>query len=145
VNAFIDTNVLLDVLANRAPFYVDAAAVWTLAEQGRIRGLVSAVSFTNIYYIVRKLRDHRTAQRTLVMLRDTFTPVACDERVLNQALDASFKDFEDAVQYFSAVQAEASVLITRNADHFPSSGALVIATPAEFPAARSFEGQKPAT
>jgi len=94
MNVFIDTNVLLDVLGNREPFYKDSAAVWTLAEQGKIRGLVSALSFSHVYYIVRRLKDRRTADRAMLLLRDTFTPVACDAQVLLQAIDAKLKDFE---------------------------------------------------
>jgi len=141
MKAFLDTNVLLDVLAKREPFYENAATIWTLAEEGKVEGLISAVSFTNIYYIVRKLRDHRTAKRMLSVLRGTFTPVACDEQVLGRAIDASFKDFEDAVQYFSALQGGASVLVTRDADHFPASDRPAIVTPAEFLATRSIKGK----
>ena len=138
MNVFVDTNVLLDVLAKREPFYQDSANVWTLAEHGKIRGLVSALSFSNIYYIVRRLKDRRTADRAMLVLRDTFTPVACDEQVLGQAIDARMKDFEDAIQYFSAIRAESTCLISRNPDHFPRS-AIPVLTPTEFLAAHSFE------
>lgn len=131
MNAFLDTNVVLDVLAEREPFYNDSAAVWTLAEQGRIRGLVSVLSFSNVYYIVRRLRDRRAANRSMRLLRDTFTPIACDAQVLGQAVDAGMKDFEDAIQFFSAVHSQADCLITRNAGHFPRS-TLPILSPAEF-------------
>ncbi len=137
MNAFIDTNVLLDVLARRAPFYDDSAAIWALAEAGKIRGFISALSFSNVYYVVRRLRDRRTADRAMLLLRDTFTAVACDEQFLSQAIDAGMKDFEDAIQYHSAVRADAACLITRNPDHFPRSG-LAVVTPAEFLAAHRF-------
>jgi predicted nucleic acid-binding protein len=138
MNVFIDTNVLLDVLAKREPFYEDSATVWTLAEQGKIRGFVSALSFSNVYYIVRRLKDRRTADRAMFLLRDTFAPVACDDQVLSQAIDARMKDFEDAIQYFSALRAEAACLISRNPDHFPRS-VLSVVTPTEFLVAYSFE------
>ena len=138
MNVFIDTNVLLDVLAKRAPFYEDSAAVWTLAEHGKIRGFVSALSFSNVYYIVRRLKDRRTADRAMLLLRDTFTPVACDEQVLSQAIDAGMKDFEDAIQYYSALRVESACLISRNPDHFPRS-VLSVVQPAEFLVAHSFE------
>jgi len=131
VKVFVDTNVLLDVLAKREPFYGDSVSVWTMAEQGKIDGLVSAISFTNIFYIVRKLSDRQVALQTMAQLRDTFTPVACDGQVLNQAIDSDFKDFEDAVQYFSACQAGALCIVSRNADHFPRSEPPVLG-PAEF-------------
>lgn len=140
MNVFIDTNVLLDVLAKREPFYRDSAAVWTLAEQGKIRGCLSTLSFSNIYHIVRRLKDRRTAERAMRALRDTFASVACDEQVLSQAIDAGMKDFEDAIQYFSALRAEATCLISRNPDHFPRS-TLSIVTPTEFLAAHAFENK----
>ena len=136
---FIDTNVLIDVLAQRRPFYADSAAVWTLSETGQVEGLVSVVSFTNIFYVVRKLADVKTARRTLVLLRDLFTVVACDSHILNRAIDSRLKDFEDAVQYFSALQAGAECLISRNPDDFPRKSDCPVLTPAEFLAAHSFE------
>jgi len=139
VKIFLDTNVLIDVLAQRKPFYVDSAAVWTLAEAGRVEGLVSAISFTNIFYVVRRLADLKAARRTLVLLRDVFTAVGCDGRILNLAIDSPFKDFEDAVQHFSAVSAGAECLISRNPDDFPRTSDCPVLTPAEFLAAYSFE------
>ena len=138
MNVFIDTNVLLDVLAKREPFYRDSATVWTLAERGKVRGFVSTLSFSNVYYIVRRLKDRRTADRAMRMLRDTFAPVVCDEQILSQAIDAGMKDFEDAIQYFSAMHAEVACLISRNPDHFPRS-VLSVVTPTEFLVAHSFE------
>jgi predicted nucleic acid-binding protein len=138
VKVSFDTNILLDVLAKRKPFYADSAAVWTLAEQGRIEGLVSAVSFTNVFYIVRKLADVATARRALALLRATFTPACCDGRILGQAIDSTMADFEDAVQYFSAVQAGADCLLTRNPADFPNATACPPLTPAEFLAAHSY-------
>jgi predicted nucleic acid-binding protein len=137
-NVFIDTNVLLDVLARREPFYPDSAAVWALAESGKIKGLISAVSVTNTSYIVRRLRDARTARRAVILLRDVFTPVAFDEQVINQAIDSGIPDFEDAVQYFSAVRAKADCIVSRNPSHFPRADPPVL-TPTEFLAAYSFE------
>jgi predicted nucleic acid-binding protein len=139
MKVFFDTNVLMDVLAKRAPFYQDSAAIWTLAECGKIAGLASAVSFTNIYYVVRKLSNPRNAHRALALLRDVFTPLACDARVLYQAMDARFCDFEDAIQFISALHAEADCLVSRNPDHFPSVQDCPVLTPAEFHAADSFD------
>jgi len=119
MKALYDTNVLIDVLAKREPFFDDSAHVWTLAERGAIQGFVSVISFNNIYYIVRKLRSRKTAERMMSLLRDTFTPVALDEQILNQAIDAGFKDFEDAIQYYSAVREGVDCIITRNISHFP--------------------------
>jgi predicted nucleic acid-binding protein len=128
---FVDTNLLLDVLARREPFYPAAARVWTMAETGACEALISAISFNNIYYIVRKARDAGAARRALVLLRDVFASVAPDQRILNQAIDSDIPDFEDAVQLYSALHARADYLLTRNVGDFPA-GILPILAPDEF-------------
>jgi len=138
VKVFIDTNVLIDVLAKREPFYADSARLWTLAEQGRITAFISAISFNNIYYIVRKLRSRRTADRMMVLLRDTFSTMGVDKQILDQAIDAGFKDFEDAIQYFSALRAGAACLLTRDPKASPRED-LPILSPREWLTASQFE------
>lgn len=131
MRVFVDTNLLLDVLARREPFYTTAARVWTMAETGACEVLVSAISFNNVFCIVRKARDTTTARRALVLLRDVFASVAPDQRILNQAIDSDIPDFKDAVQLYSAIHARADYLLTRNVRDFPS-GILPILTPEEF-------------
>ncbi|MBI2192676.1 MAG: PIN domain-containing protein [Planctomycetes bacterium] len=138
MKVFIDTNVLLDVLAERKDFYTDAMRVWTLAEAGRIDAHVSAISFSNCYYIVHKHAGRRSAEKALRLLRDVFKPAALTAQILNQAIDAGFADFEDAVQFHSAVHAQSECIITRNPDHFPRTP-LSVLSPAEFLAVHSFE------
>jgi predicted nucleic acid-binding protein len=138
MNVFLDTNVLMDVLLERKPFVVESRKVWFLAERGRIRGLLSALTFANVYYIVRKIRGPEAATTMMKMLRDSFSPVALDEQILNQAMDAGFADFEDAIQYFSALRADAACLLTRDPTHFPRSH-LPVLSPADFLATHSFD------
>jgi predicted nucleic acid-binding protein len=138
MRVFVDTNVLLDVIAKRVPFYPHSVVIWTLAEQRRIDGLVSVISFTNTFHIVERLKSRGAAQEAVRMIRDTFAPVHCDEQILNQAIDAGFDDFEDAIQYFSALRAKASCLVSRNPHHFVDAEIPVL-TPAEFLAAYSFK------
>ncbi|MBA3846718.1 MAG: PIN domain-containing protein [Planctomycetes bacterium] len=135
MKALIDTNVLLDVIARRAPFFNDSAMVWTMAEQGRIHGLVSAISLTNIYYIGRKLNGRDAAIKALTLIRDSFAIVECDAQILGQAIDAVMrgesKDVEDAVQFFSAARAGAQCLVTRNPGDFAQNFCPVV-SPTEF-------------
>ena len=138
MNVFFDTNVLMDVLLERRPFVTESREVWFLAERGKVAGLVSALSFSNIYYVVRKALGADTALSMMTLLRDTFAAAPLDEQILNQAIDAKFADFEDAIQYYSALRADAECLLTRNVDHFPVSGLRVL-SPEEFLAAHSFE------
>ena len=138
MNVFIDTNVLMDVLLERRPFVAESRKVWFLVERGKIVGLVSALSFPNIFYVVRKALGADAASSMMTLLRNTFAPVPLDGQILNQAIDAKFADFEDAIQYFSALRADAECFLTRNPDHFPRSH-LRVFTPTEFLAAHSFE------
>ena len=85
MTVFVDTNVLLDVLARREPFYEASLRLWTLAERGELRALVSVISFNNLYYIVRKLEGRAAADRAVRLVRATFVPVALDEQLLDQA------------------------------------------------------------
>lgn len=138
MKVFIDTNVLLDVLAERKAFYPAAMRIWTLAESGRIDAYLAAISFSNCYYIVSKYAGRRSAEKAIHLLRDVFTPVDLTAQVLNQAIDAGFSDFEDALQFHSAVHARAECIVTRNPDHFPRTP-LSILSPAEFLAAHPLE------
>ncbi len=102
-----------------------------MAETGVCEGLVSAISYSNVFYIVRKARDTVTARRAMVLLRDIFASVAPDQRILNQAIDSDIPDFEDAIQLYSAIHARADFLLTRNVGDFPP-GILPILTAEEF-------------
>lgn len=134
-HVFLDTNVLLDVLARREPFYRAAQRIWTLAESRVLRASVSAISFNNCYYIIRKYGTREKADEALRLLRAVFEPVDLTARVLDRAMDAAWGDFEDAIQFHSALQVGANPLITRNPGDFSASGVDVL-TPVEFLAQR---------
>lgn len=131
MTAFIDTNVLLDVLACRKPFHAAASRIWTLAERGSVRAFVSAISFNNIYYITRKASGKERADQALRLLRDVFEVVPVDARILNLAMDDRIADFEDAMQFHSAVQSRVRHLVTRDPDDFPG-GTITIISPTEY-------------
>ncbi len=123
---FFDTNVLLDVLAKREPFYRDALQLWSLAERRELHGYISTLSLNNVYYIVRKWGGKQKAQEALVILRDIFDLVAEDHHIVNQSIDAGMNEFEDAVQFCSAIRINADYLVTRNPKHFPVTAMPVI-------------------
>lgn len=131
MNVFFDTNILLDVLAKRYPFYEESSDMWSLAESGRIDGFVSVISLPNLYYLLRKWSNHRKAREGLQIVRDVFHLVPCDERMVTQAIEADFPDFEDAIQFFSALRANADYIVTRDGRGFAKSSIPAV-TPAEF-------------
>ena len=128
---FVDTNVLLDVLTQRVPFYDDAANVWSLVEQGIVRGYISALSVNNVFYIARKLRTVEYAQSLVDKILKDFHVIALDYDMLKLARTISNRDYEDLIQYFSAIKSGSTYLITRNKQDFPASG-IELLLPEEF-------------
>ena len=92
------------------------------------------MSLPNLFYLLRRTKGQRASRKAISILRDIFSLVPLDAQIANQAIDADIKDFEDAIQFFSAVRIGATVLITRNPKDFPN-GEMGIQTPAEFLAA----------
>ena len=134
MKAFFDTNVLLDVLGPREPFYGASSRAWSMAAKGRITGFFSASILPTVFYIIRKSGGRESARKAVRAIRDTLKYVPLDELISNQAMDSTIADFEDAIQFFSALSAGADVLITRNPKHFPARD-IIIQTPEEFLAA----------
>jgi predicted nucleic acid-binding protein len=128
----VDTNVILDVLGSREPFVADSKRVWELCEAGSAEGWVSAITFNNVLYILRKLTTAAAARRHLRDLRRIFHVAAVDGPLVDAALTSPQADFENAVQYASAISIKATCLITRNVDDFPRRGAVPVRTPASF-------------
>ena len=131
MNVFVHTDILLDVLGEQGPFYADSARVWTLAETGQIAGFISTLSLPTLCYKLRRAKGRSAARKTMGTLRDIFSLVPLDQQITNQAVDADIEDFEDAIQFFSALRCEAAALVTRNPKDYPT-GDVAIQTPAEF-------------
>ncbi|MCE7057923.1 PIN domain-containing protein [Algoriphagus sp. AGSA1] len=118
---FLDTNVILDLLGERVPFYDAIAKVVTLADQKRIKIIVSPFSFTTIDYVLSKYEASDSVLKKLRMFKILCEVCAVDEDIIEKGLNSGFKDFEDAVQYYSAVQANCSIIITRNGKDYKNS------------------------
>ena len=134
MKAFVDTNVLLDVLLKRQGLVEASAAVWSRVAGKQLRGWISAISINNVYYITRKAAGADAAREAVLTVRETFDVVPLDLGVVDAALAAAMADFEDAIQYASALQAGAQCMVTRNTRDFPSTGIPVL-TPEQFLAA----------
>jgi len=128
---FVDTNILLDVLTKRAPFYENSAMIWSLVEQGIVTGYISAISVNNVFYISQKLNDRKYAQGLVDKILKDFQIIAVDYEILKLSRTISDRDYEDLIQYFSAIRSGSKYVITRNTRDFPETGVEVIA-PNEF-------------
>ena len=133
---FLDTDVALDHLADRQPFAEYAHRILALAETGELTVCVSSLSFSNLYYLLRKLKGHTDALALLGKLKLLVGVSAVSESEIQSALSSSFKDFEDAIQHFAAkMEGGISAIITRNKADY-SGGELPVLSPEEFLAKR---------
>ena len=126
-----DINLILDIFLRRGPFYGPAARLFSIIEEKKIRGYLSALSFPTLFYILAKELKRQKAMQVLEKLRIVFDVAAVDEKVIDLSLASGFKDFEDAVQYYSAIQVKADCLVTRNKTDYRADP-LPILTPEEF-------------
>ena len=128
---FLDTNILLDVVLHRNGFYEQAAEVWADCESRVVKGFVSAISINNMYYIIRKRVTSEMALEYVRLVLNVFSIVPLDESILRIAMDLPQKDFEDAIQLFSAIQIKADCIVTRDRMHF-SGDYMPVMSPAEY-------------
>jgi predicted nucleic acid-binding protein len=103
-------------------------------EAKQLKGYLCSNSFPTLFYILAKELKRDKAMKVLEKVRIVFRVAAVDEKVIDLSLASAFRDFEDAVQYYSAVSAKADCLITRNKTDYATDG-LSIMTPEEFLAA----------
>lgn len=126
-----DINVILDILLLREPFHRPAAVLFGALERGEARGYLCAVSFPTLHYLLAKHVGTIAATQSLNKIRTIFRVAPVDEKVIDLALASNIRDFEDAVQYYSASRVGADVLITRNKKDCPVRGIPVL-TPEEY-------------
>jgi predicted nucleic acid-binding protein len=127
----IDTNIFLDVILKRQPHYKYSSQVWSLISDKKINGYISAISINNLYYISRKIIEIELVEELVDQILDEFEVVSLTKEILRQARTIKNKDYEDSIQYFSAINCYCDFIITRNKNDFPDGGIKIIG-PAEF-------------
>lgn len=127
----IDTNVVIDFLTDRRPFSLMAAKLFDYAEKGKCKLYIAAISYNNTYYVVKKFTTHKETIKILKALDSLAETIDVTKIIIKQSLDSEFKDFEDAIQYYSArANKKLDAIITRNTTDFKLSK-LPILTPDE--------------
>lgn len=114
IKIFIDSDIIFDLLAEREPFYTFAARLFTLIDQNKIKGFTSPLVFANLHYLLKKYSSIAIALKNLRKLKTLVNILSIDERIIEQSLNSEFNDFEDAIQYFTAVNNGINILVTRN-------------------------------
>ncbi len=124
---FIDTNIVIDLLGQREPFYEEAAKLFSLADRKKIKLIVSSLTFANTNYVLSKLNNSIVARDILTKFKVLVTVVELNDKIIELSLnDKAFSDFEDGLKYYSAIEYEADIIITRNLKDFKSSKIPVI-------------------
>ncbi len=127
---YLDTNVLLDFLLDRPPFTEDIAELLQKAIVESIKLCVSPISITDSYYIISKSEGKITAKKKILQILNLVSIENISESAIKKSAVSDFKDFEDGVQYYCAVEATHSIIVTRNVKDFKESD-LAIMTPKE--------------
>ena len=121
-NIFLDTNVVIDFLADRKPFSLDAAKLFNLSVLGKVKIYISAVSYNNIYYIIRQSLSNSETIRLLDELSEMAEIADVTKSVIKKSLKTDFKDFEDAIQYYCALSLnKIDFIVTRDTKDFKKS------------------------
>ena len=121
MRVLFDTDVVLDLLLDRAPFAQDAAALFELHEQGRLEAHISGVTIVNVFYITRKLKGIDTARLAVEELLKTLGACPIDRKVLADAQRLPFSDYEDAVQHACAEADGLDAIVTRNLEDYKNA------------------------
>lgn len=128
---FVDSDVILDFLLNRAPFAESAAAIFSLGERGKLSLLTSTLSFMNVHYIAAVATDRSRARSLALRLRGLLELLPVTPKHVDAAFASESRDIEDYVQYGVARDNHVDYLVTRNTDDYPREPSFVT-TPTVF-------------
>lgn len=117
----VDTNIIIDLLAKREEFYEPSAQLFSLADQKKVELYACALTFANAHYILNRQLEERKVREVLRKLKVLVNVISLDSKIIDLALNSDFKDFEDAIQYYAAIESEVDIIITRNLKDFKKS------------------------
>jgi len=131
-NILIDTNIILDLLAKREEYYLDSKQIFSLADNDKIDLYISTLSIANAHYILHEMLKIKKARDILGKFKVLVKSISLSDKIIDLALaDSNFNDFEDGVQYYSALDAKCMLIITRNTKDFKNSS-IPVMKPNEF-------------
>lgn len=118
---FLDTNIILDFLGEREGFYEASAKILTLADKKKIQVYTSPSSISNVFYVLARFENSKIALEKIRKFKLLCLMSVMDDEVVEKAIHSDFKDFEDAMQYFSALASNCDIIITRNEKDFKNA------------------------
>ncbi|NND06630.1 MAG: PIN domain-containing protein [Saprospiraceae bacterium] len=128
----IDTNVILDLLSKREPYYIASQKIFSLADKKMLNLEISSLSLVIVHYVLNdrmKMKDARSVLVRFKVLVDTYE---LNDKIIELALnDTDFRDFEDGIQYYTALEAQCDLIVTRNLKDFKRSS-IPVFSPKEY-------------
>ena len=121
MRVLVDTNIFLDILIQRDPFYKDSQRIFKLVEYGHIEGYIAPITINNIVYIARKFQQPDQIRNFISVLADVFTICHMDSVDVRNAVRLDFKDIEDALQASMAASHQCDTIITSNLSDYKYS------------------------
>ena len=120
-NVFVDTNIVIDLLQKRDEFYKEAQELFTLADRKKVKLYISALTFANTYYILSRFYSSDEAKKILSKFKVLVDVLPTTDKIIELALASDFKDFEDAIQFYTALENSLEAIITRNKKDFKNN------------------------
>jgi predicted nucleic acid-binding protein len=120
-NLLIDTNIIVDLLSKRKNFYQEAQELFTLADEQEVKLYISSLTFANTHYLLSKELNSNETRKVLIKFKLLVSILPLDDKILELALSSDFNDFEDGIQYYTALQNKLNIIITRNKKDFKTS------------------------
>jgi len=127
----IDTNIIIDVAANRSPFMAKSMDILELCASQKAIGFISSRSYCDIFYILRKDMSSEIRKEFIKRIRGYLKTAIISDEIIDKALDnKDITDFEDAIQYACAESVSADYIVTHNTKDF-GNGSIKAVTPEE--------------
>ena len=120
-HVFVDTNIVIDLLQKRENFYKEAQELFTKADRKKLKLYISALTFANTYYILSKHYSSSEAKKILSKFKVLVEVLPTTDKIIDLALASDFNDFEDAIQFYTALESNLHVIITRNKKDFKNN------------------------
>lgn len=128
---FVDSDVILDVLEQRKEFYEYSALILSLGDEKKVKLVTTSLVFANVYYLLRKHLGIEKAKESLRKLRIIIDVISVNSKEVDLALNSELSDFEDALQYFTALDNKIEFIITRNIRDYKNPK-LIVQTPQQY-------------
>jgi len=123
---FIDSDIILDLFLNREPHIVHAQELLNLFDKEEVNLYTSSIIINNVYYFINKGRNRSIAKSAVKLLADILKILPVYADAVELAVDSDFKDFEDALQYYTALKQNCDYIITRNTKDYKHSAIPVL-------------------